>query len=173
VTAAFLYVAVLLAVLAVGLFIVSHRMQRSAGMPTGRVVYSDSNLWGKVEEPLYDRQLSLTGRPDYLVSQSGKMVPVEVKSSGAPNAPREGHVFQLAAYCLLVERTWHQRPPHGLLHYRNRTFAIDYTRELENRLLDLIVDIRHQERMGEAGRSHAEPARCAKCGYRDICDQRL
>lgn len=172
-TTAFLYVAVFLAILAVALFIVSHRTQRSVGMPTGRVVYSDPNLWGKVEQPLYDPQLGLTGRPDYLVSQSGKMIPVEVKSGWAPGTPREGHVFQLAAYCLLVERTWHQRPSHGLLHYRNRTFAVDYTRELENRLLDLIVDIRHQERVGEADRSHAEPARCVKCGYRDICDQRL
>lgn len=172
-TTAFLYIAVLLAILAVVLFVSSHHMQRSAGMPAGRVVYSDPNLWGKVEEPLYDRQLSLTGRPDYLVSQSGKLIPVEVKSGWAPNAPREGHVLQLAAYCLLVERTWHQRPPYGLLHYRNRTFAIDYTRELENRLLDLIVDIRHQERIDEAERSHDEPARCAKCGFRDICDQRL
>jgi CRISPR-associated exonuclease Cas4 len=169
----FLVIAILCAAVAVALFILSHRIQRSAGMPTGRVVYSDPNLWGKVEQPLYDPQLSLTGRPDYLVTQSGKMIPVEVKSGWAPNSPREGHVFQLAAYCLLVERTWHQRPSHGLLHYRNRTFAIDYTRELENRLLDLIVNIRRQEQAGEAERSHTEPARCAKCGYRDSCDQRL
>ena len=169
----FFYIAVFFAFLATVLFIFSHRLQRSAGMPTGRVVYSDPNLWGKVEQPLYDPQLNLTGRPDYLVSQSDKMIPVEVKSGWAPNSPREGHIFQLAAYCLLVERAWHQRPSQGLLHYRNRTFAVDYTRELENRLLDLIVDIRRQEQASEAERSHAEPARCARCGYRDICDQRL
>jgi CRISPR-associated exonuclease Cas4 len=163
----------LLVLIAVVLFILANRQRRAAGMPAGRVIYSDTGQWNKVEKPLYDAILGLTGKPDYLVAQSGYSIPVEVKSSWAPSAPLEGHLYQLATYCLLVERLTGKRPPYGILHYRNRTFAIDYTQELETHLLELLGEIRQQERRGEAERSHAEPARCARCGYRNICDQVL
>ena len=165
--------AIFLVVLAVIFLVVSGRQRKAAGLPSGRVVYSDTRSWGKVEKPLFDPLLSLTGKPDYLVEQNGELAPVEVKSSWAPPTPREGHIFQLAAYCLLVERTTGKRPPHGLIAYRNRTFAVDYTPELEARLVDLLAEIHHQERQGEVHRSHEEPARCAACGYRSRCDEKL
>ena len=45
--------------------------------------------------------------------------------------------------------------------------------ELEQRLVELLGTLRRQERQGEAPRSHDEPGRCARCGYRSMCDQRL
>jgi len=166
-------IAIFMAVLAVVFLIVSSRQRKSAGLPSGRVVYSDTRSWGKVEKPLFDPLLSLTGKPDYLVEQNGVQVPVEVKSGWAPDAPRQGHIFQLAAYCLLVERTTGKRPPYGLIAYRNRTFAIDYTPHLETQLTDLLAEIHRQERQAEVHRSHEEPARCAACGYRGICHEKL
>ena len=165
--------AIFLVVLAVIILVVAGRQRKAAGLPSGRVVYSDTKEWGKVEKPFFDPVLSLTGKPDYLVDQNGTLVPVEVKSGWAPPAPREGHIFQLAAYCLLVERTTGKRPPHGLIAYRNRTFAVDYTPQLEARLLDVLAEIHHQERQGEVHRSHEEPARCATCGYRSHCDEKV
>jgi CRISPR-associated exonuclease Cas4 len=165
--------AIFLVILAVIFLVVSGRQRKAAGLPSGRVVYSDTRSWGKVEKPLFDPLLSLTGKPDYLVEQNGMLAPVEVKSGWAPPTPREGHIFQLAAYCLLVERTTGKRPSHGLIAYRNRTFAVDYTPELEARLVDLLAEIHHQERQGEVHRSHEEPARCAACGYRSRCDEKL
>ena len=164
--------ALALVFLALLLLFVSSRQRKAAGMPSGRVVYSDTRAWGKVEKPFYDARLGLTGRPDYLVEHNGAAIPVEVKSSWAPPAPYESHIFQLAAYCLLVERTTGKRPPYGLIAYRNRTFAIDYTPTLEERLLDLLEEMRAQEKQS-ANRSHDDPARCAHCGYRSVCDQRL
>jgi len=82
--------------------------------------------------------------------------------------------MQLAAYCLLLERESGQRPPYGLLRYREKTFQVDYTSELEGALLALVEEIREVERHGVApARSHAEASRCRGCGYRDICDLRL
>ncbi len=167
-----IYLAIFLLAAALVLFWQSARQRRAAGLPAGRVVYTDTRAWGKVEQPLYDPLSGVTGKPDYLVEQNGVWIPVEVKSSYAPPEPREGHLFQLAAYCLLVERATGKRPPYGLLHYRNRTFAVDYTPELEAQLRDLLDEMRLQERRGEAARSHEEPARCARCGYRDVCDQK-
>jgi CRISPR-associated exonuclease Cas4 len=149
------------------------RQRRASGLPAGRVVYSDVDRWGAVEKPLYDPISGLTGKPDYLVEENGRLIPVEVKSGRAPSLPHDSHVYQLVAYCLLVERTTGKRPPYGLLRYRDQTFSIDYTPTLQRELETLLEAIRLQDRQGEADRSHQEPTRCARCGYRGICDQRL
>jgi CRISPR-associated exonuclease Cas4 len=57
--------------------------------------------------------------------------------------------------------------------YRNRTFAIDYTAAAEAELLAALDELRGDDRRKELPRSHDEPARCAHCGYRDTCDERL
>ncbi len=151
----------------------SGRSRRSLGIPSGRVIYADTRRWGPVEEPLYDPALGLTGRPDYLVRQRGRLIPVEVKSSRAPDEPYEGHIYQLAAYCLLVERVLGQRPPYGIIHYSNRTFAVDFTPDLEADTLDLLAEIRRRGRQRSVDRSHESPGRCEACGFRAICDQRM
>jgi CRISPR-associated exonuclease Cas4 len=164
---------VLLIVLALVCFWLAARQRKAAGLPPGRVVYSDSGAWQRLEKPLFDPVLGLTGKPDYIIQQAGTWIPIEVKSGFAPTTPHESHVMQLAAYCLLIQRTRDRRPPHGILQYRNRTFAVDYTPELENRLLDLLVEIRNCERRGRTDRSHQDHGRCAGCGFRSGCDQRL
>ncbi len=169
-----LSVAVLLG--AVGLLLVwlSARRRKRLGLPAGRVVYSDTGIRQEVEKPLYDRTLGLAGRPDYLVRQGRRLIPVEVKSAAAPPVPYDSHVFQVLAYCLLVERQMGTRPPYGLLQYADRTFRIDFTFEAEERLLDLLAEIRRAERRGGLPeRSHTSAARCRACGFREICDQRL
>ncbi len=151
----------------------SSRQRRQAGLPAGRVIYSDTRGWGAVERPLYDHALGLAGKPDYLVRQGGSIIPVEVKSRRAPDSPYDAHIFQLASYCLLVEKTYHVRPPYGILHYKDRDFAIDYTPELEFALMDLLADMRRDELKDEVHRSHEQAARCARCGFRHLCDQSL
>jgi len=165
----------LLALLAGALFIWAEQQKRRTGLPQGKVIYADSDQWQAVTEPLYDLQLKLTGKPDYILRlREGVLVPVEVKSTPAPTQPYANHIMQLAAYCLLLERESGQRPPYGLLRYREKTFQVDYTSELEQALLALVEEIREVERYGVApARSHAEASRCRGCGYREICDLRL
>ncbi|MBN2549119.1 MAG: CRISPR-associated protein Cas4 [Anaerolineales bacterium] len=155
------------------LFWQARRRQSSLGLPAGRIIYADMHNWGKVEQPLYDSASGLTGKPDYLVEQHGQLIPVEVKSSRVKDAPYDAHIFQLAAYCLLVQRCLGKRPAYGILHYPERTFAIDYTPALEKRLLEMIEEMRLQERHKQVDRSHESPQRCSSCGYRSVCDQRL
>jgi CRISPR-associated exonuclease Cas4 len=151
----------------------ANRQQKSTGLPNGQVIYTDTSLWDRSEKPLFYDQLNLTGKPDYLVRQNGFTIPVEVKSTWAPSSPHTGHLLQLAAYCLLVEQATGKRPPYGILHYQNRTFSIPYTPQLEAELLDSLAEMRRKERFNTADRSHERKARCLRCGYRDICDQRL
>ncbi len=165
----------LLALLATFLLLLSKQKERQAGLPRGKVVYADTNQWQAVPAPLYDPLLKLTGKPDYIVRlPDGMQVPIEVKSMQVPEQPYANHIMQLAAYRLLLERTSGERPPYGLLRYREQTFQIDYTPELEQALLALIAEMRQAERQNrELGRSHAEAGHCRGCGYREICDQKL
>jgi CRISPR-associated exonuclease Cas4 len=149
------------------------RQQKESGLPSGRIIYSDTTGWGRVEKPLYDETIKLAGKPDYLVEDGGFILPVEVKSGWAPSAPYPGHLYQLAAYCQLVEKTYGRTPPYGIIKYRNRTFAIDFTPGLQSGLLGLLSEIRKDEKRTQVDRSHDDPARCKNCGYRDVCNQKL
>ena len=167
------YLAILLLLLSMLLFWLSARQRGSTGLPGGRIIYTDTRGWGKLEKPLYDATLGLTGKPDYLVERDDEIIPVEVKSGRAPEAPYDSHIFQLAAYCLLVDRSYQKRPPYGIIHYSNRDFSVEYTRELESALLELLATMRRSGMRREVPRSHSEQQRCIRCGFRGSCDQKL
>jgi CRISPR-associated exonuclease Cas4 len=168
-----LYSALVLLLLALVLFWQSNRQRKAAGLPSGRVVYTDTRAWGKLERPLFYQPLGLTGKPDYLIQHNGQIIPVEVKSGRAPDSPYDSHIYQLASYCLLVEKTYGKRPAYGIIHYNNRDFAIDYTRELESSLLDLLAEMKRDEHKRDVPRSHEQASRCARCGFRSVCDESL
>ncbi len=168
-----LYIALALLFLAILFFWQSNRQRTDAGLPGGHVIYTDTRGWGKLEKPLFYQALGLTGKPDYLIEQNGQIIPVEVKSGLAPESPYDSHIYQLASYCLLVEKTYGKRPRYGIIHYSNRDFAIDYTEELESSLLDLLAEMKRDEHKKEVPRSHEQASRCARCGFRKICDQSL
>jgi CRISPR-associated exonuclease Cas4 len=167
------YIGLVVLLAALLLFFISRRQRSAAGLPGGRVVYSDTRAWGKVEKPFFDHELGLAGRPDYLVEHEGRFIPVEVKTGRTPSAPYDSHIFQLAAYCYLVHKNTGKRPTHGIIHYPNRNFAVDYTPELESSLLDMLAGMRIDERRPEVFRSHEDPSRCRSCGFRDVCEQKL
>ena len=168
-----LFIPIAALVLALALLLISRAIKYGSGMPEGKIVYADPGLWGKTEKLFYDTSLGLTGKPDYLIKRSNMIIPVEVKSMWAPRAPYESHVLQLGAYCLLAERHFGQRPAYGLLRYRNRIFKIPFTTALEVEVLEIIQVIRGFKELDEVCRSHNQPNRCARCGFREHCDQRL
>jgi CRISPR-associated exonuclease Cas4 len=98
---------------------------------------------------------------------------VEVKSGAAPEQPYEGHILQLAAYCLLVEENEGRRPLHGILKYEDQAFEIDYTDALRARLLRVLEELRNGLGSTGVSRDHDEPARCRACGFRKRCNQKL
>ena len=169
--------AILFILLAMVFFWLASRQQKQTGLPAGRVIASDTSRWAPVEKPLYDAVLGLAGKPDYLVEATGEagdpIIPVEVKSHHTGQAPYDSHIFQLAAYCLLVERQLGRRPPYGLLKYPDQVFSIDFTPALEAELRSTLDAMRAAERLKTVNRSHNAPQRCARCGYRSVCDQNL
>jgi CRISPR-associated exonuclease Cas4 len=169
-----LFAAAFLVLLAGLLFLaIARLLRRSSGMPGGEIIYADHGSREKPEKPLYDASLGLTGKPDYLVRRKDLVIPLEVKSMWAPFTPYDSHVMQLGAYCILVEKQFNARPPYGLLRYRNRTFRVPFTPELEEAVIGHIERIRGLKEKEGAARSHDQPNRCARCGYRHVCDQRI
>ncbi len=161
--------------LALGLLLLwlGRRGRASSGLPQGRVIYTDTGAQRRLTRPLFSREHLLTGKPDYLVDDGADVIPVEVKSSPAPTQPYRSHLLQLAAYCLLVEEKYGRRPPYGIVRYADRTFEVDYTRELEQELLNTLDDMRADLASGDAPRNHDEVRRCRACGYAEHCDKRL
>ena len=151
----------------------ARRLHQQTGLPQGRVIYADTGAWGRCERPLFSRRHLLTGKPDYLVEDRRGKIPVEVKSMPSPPSPYRSHVLQLAAYCLLVEDEYGQPPSYGIVKYRDRAYAVEYTAQLRAQLLSVLDEMRHHLDADDVCPSHANPNRCRACGYRDQCEERL
>ncbi|MEX2143142.1 MAG: CRISPR-associated protein Cas4 [Anaerolineales bacterium] len=151
----------------------SIRQRRRLGVPQGRVLYEDSGDQRRLVQALLAEDLDLVGKPDYLIKGRQGLIPVEVKTGRTPARPFESHIFQLAAYCALVERNFNQRPAHGIIRYPQRSFTVEFTQELEGQLLTLLAEMRAAIRSGEMHRSHDVAARCRACGYVQLCEERL
>jgi CRISPR-associated exonuclease Cas4 len=163
----------LLFVIGITLFWLGYRRREATGLPVGDVIYSDTGVWQAVAEPLVSRRYGLVGRPDYLVTLAGRggssIVPVEVKSARSPSRPHASHVLQLAAYCLLVEDVFGERPSFGLLRYANATLHIPFTAQLRQQVLDTAAEIRAGRTATALPRSHTDAGRCRACSYRQAC----
>lgn len=158
-----------------GLLWISHRAQEESGLPRGEIIYSDVGIWQEPEEPIFSRRFGIVGRPDYLVTVQDKeaggelIIPVEVKSRNRPAEPFDSHVLQLAAYCLLVEDHFKQRPPYGLLRYADATIKLPFTDELRQLSLEIAENIRRSRTAADVNRQHHDSGRCRGCGYRTAC----
>lgn len=168
-----LVLVIFLIAFAVAAVLIALRLRQSTGLPEGRVVYSDTGAWERNERAFFSQKYRLTGKPDYLVRTEKGLVPVEIKSGDAPSQPREGHVLQLAAYCLLVEEAYNERVPMGIIRYDDKQFAIDHTPALRARLLGVMNDMRAALDVADAHRNHNDAHRCGACGLRQACDERL
>src|ERR1044072_5070838 len=124
------------------LWALSARMRRLHGLPGGRVVYSDTGMRELPAKRLYPARYDLSGKPDYLMVTRQGLVPVEVKPERTDTEPRESHLLQVLAYCLLIEETEGKPPPYGLLRYRAETFKVDYNGQTRAPLLEVIEEMR-------------------------------
>ncbi len=165
--------AVLLLVAGVALLLLSRRTRADTGLPEGRVIASDTSDWQRMDAPLISRRYGLVGKPDYIVERRGKVIPVEVKPNRRAETPYLSDVLQLAAYCLLIEDAWKKSPPSGLLRYADRTFEVEWTPAMRQVLIEVLGDMRADLHAANVDRDHSEAGRCAACGVREHCDQRL
>ena len=150
-------------------------LRQESGLPVGKLIYADTTTeaWQRNDQSLYAAAYHLTGKPDYLVRTGQGTIPVEVKSTNAPEVPYLGHLLQLAAYCLLVEETTGQTPPHGLLKYADALYQVDFSHELREELLTTMANMRQAYTAETVQRSHEQPAKCRSCGFFERCEEAL
>lgn len=161
-----LYAVVLCLVLGLALLVLARRRRARAGLPAGRIHFADD---GRAARPLLQSErYGLQGRPDYLIREGRRLVPVEVKSRPAPAEPYPSHLLQLAAYCLLVEDTTGRAPRYGIIRYADRSFRVPYTPALRRQVLETMAEMRQMLESGEPP-APAHTPRCAGCGYHALC----
>ena len=134
----------------------------------GRIIASD----GPVSRParvLRSARHGISGKPDYLVIENGRVAPVEVKPTRESDRPWLRDVVQLAAYCLLVAETHEQFAGYGYLRYANRTFRIDFTDSMRDEVLRTANAMRADLGANDVEANHADPRRCARCALRAPC----
>jgi CRISPR-associated exonuclease Cas4 len=163
-----LLIALALAVLGFALW-----LRGRTGVPWTRIVRSDVGTELVLDRPLFSRRYQLTGKPDYLLEQRGRYIPVEVKPSRHATTPYDADLMQLAAYCLLIEEVYGQTPPYGLLRYAESTFRLDYTARVRADLLAVIAEMQELLPADDVERDHDDPRRCVGCGFREQCEDRL
>lgn len=158
---------VALAVAALLLGALSVRLLRRSGL-RGRVISSDSVV-SRPSRILRSARYGIAGKPDYLVQEHGRIVPVELKPSRESNTPWLRDVVQLAAYCLLLEETEPRFAGYGYLRYATRTFRIDFTDRVRQELLRTIEGMRADLAASDVLPNHHDPRRCARCMLVAVC----
>lgn len=153
--------------------VVSRRISTRVGIPWSHEINADDGALPAVEL-MIDDTLGLVGRPDYIVRRGRHLIPVEVKPSRRAKRPYESDIYQLLAYCLLLESTTGQRPPYGLLRYANHTFRIDYDDEVEAEVRAIVAQMHERAQYDpDVARNHNSITRCRGCGFWQQCDQSL
>ena len=155
--------------------LLSHRESDAArsirakyGIPYGRVIYSDLDHPAKA---LFSKKLGISGKPDYVISDKryGGLIPIEIKSGRAAN-PYRNHVLQLAAYCLLVEETYHKPVPYGIIVYSDgKQHKIIFDESLRSDLIGVIKEMKRSMRSGCPTRGHNQLRRCISCSFQASC----
>ncbi|MCD6461545.1 MAG: CRISPR-associated protein Cas4 [Thermoplasmata archaeon] len=147
----------------------------SAGISEGEIVYHDSS--SKTPPLLVSKKYGIRGRPDYLLRKEEGLVPVEVKTGRIPRGPLFSHIIQVSAYCLLVEETYGETPPYGVIRYQRDgqrvEHEIEYTPEMKKLVLDKVEEMRRSMETGEVHRNHRKENKCRHCSRRSVCPERL
>jgi CRISPR-associated exonuclease Cas4 len=168
-----LALAVALLALAAATLILALRTRARTGLPWAPILANDAGAGRGLERPLVARRYDLSGKPDYIIEQRGRQIPVEVKPGRHAAQPYDSDLMQLAAYCLLIEETSGHAPPYGILRYAEASFRLSYTAEVRAELLDILDEMRELLGAEDADRSHSDPRRCAGCGFAEQCEESL
>lgn len=148
-----------------------HRLKNTHGIQAGTIAYSDLTTPSK---PLFSKRYRITGKPDYIVIQDNHPIPVEVKTGQYVRAPPH-HIFQLAAYCQIIEETHHAFVPYGILVYTDtgQQLKISFNPKLRFQLETTIHHMRNSLRSNDIKRNHDDAHRCHHCSMRNHCTQKI
>lgn len=116
-------------------------------------------------------ELGLEGVVDLLVEGS-ELVVVERKYAEAPRRPFKGHLYQVAAYAMLVEYALGRPVRRARIEYlkSRRSFEVEVDDHLRRHVLWTVRRIREIIDEGVDPGFAPRPG-CGSCGYRRLCQQ--
>jgi CRISPR-associated exonuclease Cas4 len=154
---------------------------RDAGLIEGQLVAVDAiqdraKLTGMRQSVLYSERYGVAGKPDRIIQTSRGPVPVDVKKCNCPRdgRPHDGHVAQVAVYCLLLEERYQCRVQKGIIDYIGRSVTVAFDDQLRTWILNVIQEVRAAKRSEVvATRSHNHRGKCGACGFRNDCREAI
>jgi CRISPR-associated exonuclease Cas4 len=137
----------------------------------GKIIYSDLNMPAK---PLFSKRYRISGKPDYIIKKDGHRIPVEVKT-GQHYEPKKNHVFQLAAYCQILEENYGGFVPYGILVYNDTSqqYKIPFDPKIRFELESAIKKMRHILKTNKTERNHNDLYKCRSCSMRNYCNKKI
>jgi CRISPR-associated exonuclease Cas4 len=127
----------------------------------------------KESKLLKSERYGLAGRPDYILSIDGELVPVDVKTGRKPKGPLFSHILRVAAYCLLLSEEDGTKVTHGILRYDNIEHEIEFNDEMKALLISKLDDMRNLIKTQDVHRNHNRVGKCRSCSRRNVCPERL
>jgi len=119
-------------------------------------------------QSIFSKKNLLAGKPDYILNKEGKIIPVEVKKS-CYTTPTPYHLYQLAAYCQLLEDTHHTFVPYGVLVYSDADFEIPFDPHLRFNLEKTLKEMRKAIATRTLPEIHLNPQKCKHCSFQHCC----
>ena len=159
-----------LIVLSILIRIRANTIKKSNSIQQGKILYSDLN---KSAKPLYSKKLQITGKPDYIIKEKDRFIPVELKF-GKHNRPQKNHIFQLAGYRQLIEDSYGGFVPYGIIIYNNKNqFKISFNPQIRFELESTIEEMRKTLKSGKLSRNHNDFHRCINCSMKEYCSFKI
>lgn len=136
----------------------------------GKIAYSDLNKPGK---PFFSKRYRITGKPDYIVKKDKNYIPVEVKT-GMNIEPQKNHIFQLAAYCHLLEENYGGFVPYGILVYNDMyQYKIPFNPKIRFEFESTLKKMRYTMKTGKIIRNHSDYYKCKNCSMKTYCNIKI
>jgi hypothetical protein len=122
----------------------------------------------ETEPLLVDETHRIRGRPDYLLRHKKGPIPIELKPLRTSRTLYESDRLQIATYLMLTPGA-----PYGIVRYKDTTFRVYLTKELEARCLAIAQEVRAARRATVVHRTHNVPAKCRACAHKAACGEAL
>lgn len=146
------------------------KIRKAHGIPEGSIYYTERDS----ERPLYSEKYQLVGKPDYIIKKEGMRIPVEVKTGRVPRGPLFSHIMQIAAYILLIEEKYKEKPPYGIIEYEDHSqHKIEFDDDLKELVISKLEEMRKIFETKDVHRNHKREGKCRGCSRRDACPEKL
>ncbi|MCL5963439.1 MAG: Dna2/Cas4 domain-containing protein [Candidatus Thermoplasmatota archaeon] len=145
-------------------------IRKKTDVVEGKIVYLDDM---KSSELMVGKKYPVSGRPDYVVYNDNKYIPVEIKTGRTPRGPLYSHIAQLIVYCMLIEDIYNIKPDYGIIKYPEKSIPIQYTDAWRDRILQSVSTMDNIKKSGVTHRNHRNINKCRYCSRNSICPEKL